>query len=211
MIRRVFTLLAFAAVAGGPSLAVPVRAADPGPLFSRMTHVNAGLRSYEADVTVAIETHGFPYLSPTLQGRAFYERPDRTAVQFDAVPAIASQLKNVVAQIPPPAEWPALYEIAPTGDDGTTATFRLVPRKAGRVDHVDVTVDDATATVTGMRYAYKDGGTVSFTQSYDRIGGAYVVARQVGKVEIPHYSADVVSTFANYRLNVAIPEAVFAE
>ena len=205
MLRRRFIVFAAAALAAA---AVPA----PSPaddLYVRMQHVNAGLKSYEADVVVAVETHGFPYISPTLYGKAYYRQPGKTAVQFQSVPALAGQLKKVVGQMEPPSEWPQLYTVTPTGDNGKTATFRLVRKKNGRIDHVDVTVDDKTATVIGMTYFYKDGGSVAFTQTYDEIGGNFVVKQQNGKVDIPHYNADVVSTFKNYRVNVAIPDAVF--
>jgi hypothetical protein len=210
MIRRSFAFLAAAALLAGAAPSLPAAAQSPSDLYARMQRVNTGLKSYQADLTVAIETHGFPYISPTLQGKAYYKQPDKTAVQFQSVPALAGQLKKVVAQMEPPAEWPKLYDVTPTGDDGTSATFKLVRKKNGRIDHVDVKVDDKTATVTGMTYHYKDdGGTVSFTQSYDEIGGNYVVKSQNGKVDIPHYNADVTSTFSNYKINVAIPDSVF--
>lgn len=208
MIRRSFAFLAAAAlVAGAPS---PSSAQTSGDLYARMQRVNAGLRSYQADVTVAVDTHGPPYISPTLQGKVYFKKPDKSAVVFQTIPFLAQQAKHVVAQIEPPSEWPQIYDVTPTGDDGTTAGFKLVRKKNGRIDHVDVKVDDKTATVTGMTYFYKDqGGTVSFTQSYDQIGGNYVVRAQTGKVDIPHYSADVSSTFSNYKLNVAVPDSVF--
>jgi len=166
MNRTLASLLAAALTAVLP---VSARAESGSDLYARMQRVNSGLRSYRADVTVAIQLHSFPFLSPTLAGRAYYKRPDKTAVQFDAVPAIAGQLKKVVGQIEPPSDWDRLYEVNQTGDDGTTATFRLVRKKNGRIDHVDVKVDDRTATVTEMIYFYKeDGGTIKFDNIYDR-------------------------------------------
>jgi outer membrane lipoprotein-sorting protein len=207
--RRTLALLAVVAVAG---LAAPASSQESeSDLYGRMQHVNAGLKSYEADVTVAIQTHGFPYISPTLQGKAYYKQPDKTAVQFETVPALAGQMKKVVGQMEPPAEWPQLYNVTPTGDNGSTATFRLVRKKNGRIDHVDVTVDDKTAMVSGMTYYYKDGGSIAFRQSYDQIAGNYVVKQQSGKVDIPHYNADVTSTFSNYKVNVAVPDSVFQQ
>lgn len=211
MIRRSFTLLAASLLAATlPTL--PAHAASPNSdLFARMQHVNEGLHSYEADVQVAIETHGPPYISPTLQGKAYYKQPDKTAVQFQSVPMFNDQLKKVVGQMEPPSGWQQLYVVAPTGDDGTTATFRLVRKKNGRIDHVDVKVDDKTATVTGMTYYYKDGGgSIAFTQTYDQVGGNFVVKQQSGKVDIPHYNADVTSTFSNYKVNVPVPDSIFS-
>ena len=212
MIRRSFSLLAAAALAALIAPSLPASAQDD--LYTRMQHVNSGLNSYQADVTVAIQLHTFPYLSPTLEGKAYYKRPDKNAVQFQSVPALAGQLKKVVGQMEPPSDWPKLYEVTKTGDDGTNATFKLVRKKNGRIDHVDVKVDDKTATVSEMTYVYKEtegGGTIKFTNSYDQIAGNFVVKQQTGKVDLPHYNADISSKFANYKLNVPIDEKVFTE
>jgi hypothetical protein len=213
MIRRTFVFIVAGALAlgGTPTLADP-GAGAAGDIFSRMQAVNANLASYQADITVAIATHGPPFISPTLQGKAYFKKPDKTAVVFDTVPFLAQEAKHVVAQLEPPAEWPQLYVVTPTGDDGTTSTFRLVRKKNGRIDHVDVKVDDASATVTAMTYFYNDnGGSIAFTQVYDKMGDDYVLKQQNGKVDIPHYNADVTSTFSNYQLNVSVPDSVFTE
>ena len=85
-------------------------------------------------------------------------------------------------------------------------------KKNGRIDHVDVKVDDKTATVTEMTYFYKDdGGTIKFSNVYDQISGNYVVKQQTGKVDIPHYNADISSTFANYKINVPVNDKVFQD
>ena len=211
LLRRSFTMLAAAALAAAVAPAGPV-SAQSGDLYARMQRVNSGLNSYQADVTVAVKMNTFPFLSPTLDGKAYFKKPDKTAVQFQAVPALAGQLKKVVGQMEQPSEWAKLYDVTPTGDNGTTATFKLVRKKNGRIDHVDVKVDDKTATVSEMTYFYKeDGGSIKFDNTYDEIAGNYVIKAQTGKVDIPHYNADVSSTFANYKINVAINDAVFKD
>jgi len=186
-------------------------AADQSDVYARMQHINADLHSYQANVRVAVVTHSFPYLSPTLDGTVYFRSPDRNAVEFKTVPVIANQLKKVVVQLEPASEWPRIYNVTPAGDDGTTSTFRLVRKKHGRIDHVDVSVDDSTATVTAMTYVYNDnGGTISFTQTWVAIDGNYVLKSQSGKVDIPHYNADITSTFSDYKLNVEVPDTVFA-
>jgi outer membrane lipoprotein-sorting protein len=208
--RRSFALLAAAAFAALALLSLPAVAQDD--LFARMQHVNNGLNTYQADVTVAIKMNTFPYLSPTLEGKAYYKRPDKNAVQFQSVPALAGQLKKVVGQMEPPSDWPKLYEWSKTSDDGSVAMFKLVRKKNGRIDHVDVKVDDKTATVSEMTYFYKeDGGSIKFTNTYDQINGNYLVKAQTGKVDIPHYNADVSSTFANYKINVPVNDSVFKD
>jgi len=205
--RGILALSAAVALLG----AAPPHDAPSSELYSRMQQVNAGLRTYQADLTVAIETHGPPFISPTLNGKIYFKRPDKSAVVFDTLPFLANQAKHVVAQMEPPAEWNAIYEVQQTGDDGTLSTFRLVRKKNGRIDHVDVKVDDKTATVTGMTYYYKDGGSIAFTQTYADINGNYVLKTQNGKVDIPHYNADVTSTFANYKINVPVDDKVFEQ
>ena len=185
-------------------------AGDAAAVYARMQLVNAGLKSYKADLRVDITTHGFPFISPSLDGKAYFEQPDKNAVIFDTVPALASQFKKVYPQLDPPAEWPAVYDVTPEADDGATCQFRLVPKKGGRVDHVDVTVDDRTATVASMAYIYKDGGSISFHQTYAVLGGNYVIKSQSGKVDLPSYHADVASSFSNYKINVPIDQGVFA-
>lgn len=195
------------------SLAGPARVAaagDPAAVYARMQKVNAGLKSYQADLHVDVTTHGFPFISPSLDGKAYFEQPDKNAVIFDTVPALASQFKKVYPQLEPPSEWPSIYDVTPVSDDGTTSVFRLTRKKEGRIDHVDVTADDRTATVTGMTYVYKDGGSISFQQTYTVVDGNYVVKAQSGKVDLPSYHADVASSFSNYKLNVPIDQQVFA-
>jgi hypothetical protein len=210
MNRRSFAFLAAVVLSGvtGPSL--PASAQED--LYARMQRVNSGLSSYQADVTVAIKMNTFPYLSPTLEGKAYYKRPDKTAVTFQSVPALAGQLKKVVGQMEPPSDWPKLYEVTKTSDDGSVAMFKLVRKKNGRIDHVDVKVDNKTATVSEMTYFYKDdGGTIKFSNVYDQLSGNYVVKQQTGKVDIPHYNADISSTFANYKINIPVSDKIFQD
>jgi hypothetical protein len=199
------------ALALGSLTVTPVKAAgDAAAVYGRMQRVNASLKSFQADFHVDVTTHGFPFISPSLDGKAYFEQPDKNAVIFDTVPALASQFKKVYPQLEPPAQWPTVFDVTPIADDGTTAQFRLVRKKAGRVDHVDVSVDDRTATVISMAYIYKDGGTISFQQTYALLDGNYVIKSQSGKVDLPQFHADVASSFTNYKLNVRIDQQVFA-
>jgi hypothetical protein len=200
--------LAVALIAG--SIAADAPGPDGGAVYSRMQRVNADLKSYQADLHVDVTTHGFPFISPSLDGKAYFEQPDKNAVVFESVPALASEFKKVYPQLEPPSEWSTVYDVTPVADNGTTAQFRLVRKKTGRIDHVDVTVDDRTATVTSMAYIYKDGGTISFQQTYAVLNGNYVIKSQTGKVDLPSYHADVASSFSNYKLNVPIDQGVFA-
>jgi hypothetical protein len=210
MIRRSFALLAAAVFVAITAPSLPAWAQDD--LYARMQRVNTGLNSYQSDVSVAVQMHTFPFINQTFEGKAFYKKPDKAAVQFNTVPVLAGALKKVVGQMETPSDWPKLYEVTKTADDGSVASFKLVRKKNGRIDHVDVKVDDKTATVSEMTYFYKeDGGTIRFVNQYDQISGNFVLKAQTGKVDIPHYNADISSTFANYKLNVPIDDKVFQD
>ena len=187
-------------------------AAGAAAVYGRMQKVNAGLTSYTASLKLDIASHSFPYLSPKLTGTAYYKKPDKNAIHFDQVPALADKFQSVYPQIEPPAEWNATYLVTPLSDDGTNSTFKLVRRKNGRIDHIDVKVDDKTATIATMTWFYKEdagGGSISLSQEYMPVGGNYVVKSATGHVDIPKFNADIVSAFSDYKINVAVADRVF--
>lgn len=209
-------LLALSLGAGVPAVAeAPRLPATLGPsndaLFKRMSDLNAGLKTYKATVHLDVAMKSFPFLRPSLDGAVYYKRPDKTAVVFDTVPALAAQFKKVYPRLDPPSTWPSIYDVTVMSDDGSVTTFRLIPKKNGRVEHLDVRADDATATVKEYTWTYKDGGSVSFDQSYQQIAGNYLLQHQDGHVDLPAYKADVTSAFSDYKLNVPIEDAVFQE
>ena len=180
-------------------------------LYKRLVALNASVKSYKADVHLDVALKTFPYISPSLDGNIYYKKPDKEAVVFDTVPALASQFKKVYPKVDPPRRWLALYDVGVLGSEDGATVFRLVPKKNGRVEHLDVRVDEATATIKAYAWSYKDGGTVAFDQSYTSVGGAFLVDKQIGHVDFPSYKADVTSNFKNYKLNVAINDTVFAD
>lgn len=204
-------MLAF--VLGVIGAAVPLGARaenpDPGPLLQRMAQVNSGLQSYTASMHVDVALHTFPFLSPALDGTVYFKAPDKDAIVFDTVPVLAKAFQKVYPKFDPPARWPALYNVSVVAGDASSTTLRLVPKKHGRVSHLDVRVDNATATGTSYTWTYEDGGEVTFDQQYARVDGYYLVKSQSGKVNLPSYKADVTSTFSNFKINVPIPDKVF--
>ncbi len=190
-------------------LFAPVAAANsPSSFVQRMTAVNPNLQSYTASLHVVIALHTLP-LTPTLDGNYYFKRPDKQAVVFDAVPLLAQQFQKIYPKIDPPATWGDLYDISILNSNGGTTTLRLTPKHTGRVAHLDVAVDDASAMPSSFTWTYVDGGTVSFDQEYARIGSNYLVRSQTGKVNLPSYNADVTTTFSNFQINVPVPDTVF--
>jgi outer membrane lipoprotein-sorting protein len=196
------------ALAGGVSNA---QAPAGNDLLHRMMQLNAKLKTYTATVKLDVALKTFPFISPSLNGIAYYRQPNKEAVVFDTVPALAAQFKKVYPRVDAPVDWPKIYDITPLSDEGGTTTFRLIPKKNGRVEHLDVKVDDATATIRAYAWTYKDGGSVAFEQTFKQVEGNYLVDKQTGKVDLPSYKADVTSAFSNYKLNVTIADSVFEE
>jgi hypothetical protein len=182
-----------------------------GDLYKRMLAVNGDVHTYRANVHVDIAMKSFPFISPSLDGNVYFQQPDRQAVVFDTMPALASQFKKIYPNVDAPSRWIQIYDVALVGDENGVTTFRLVPKKNGRVDHLDVRVDDGTATIRGYTWNYNDGGAVTFDQTFKSVGRDYLVDTQNGHVDLPSYKADIVSNFSNYQLNVALPGGVFEE
>jgi hypothetical protein len=174
-----------------------------------MIAVNAQLRSYKAKVHATVVLRSFLGLSKSLDGTLYYLQPDQQAVVFDTVPALAKEFQKVYPRIDAPVDWPKIYVVSSLGSDGGFTTFRLVPRKHGRVLHLDVNVDEAAATVKGYTWTYEDGGDVTFEQTVALQSGFQLVSAQVGRVNLPAYKADVTTTIGGYELNVPIAENVF--
>jgi outer membrane lipoprotein-sorting protein len=191
------------------SLSAAQAGADSTPsgtdLYHRMIALNAKLKTYTANVHLDVALKTFPFISPSLTGNVYYRQPNKEAVVFDTVPALASQFKKVYPRVDAPVDWPKIY------DDSGTTTFRLIPKKNGRVEHLDVKVDDANATIKAYAWTYKDGGSVAFEQTFKTVDGNFLVDKQTGKVDLPSYKADVTSAFSNYKLNVAVADSVFDE
>jgi outer membrane lipoprotein-sorting protein len=183
--------------------------ATDNAVYHRLTQQNAGLKSYKADLHADISLKTFPYLSPSLDGNLYYKEPDKEAVTFDTVPALAAQFKKLYPRIEPPGQWPSIYTMTVLGDDNGSTTFRLVPKKHGRVEHLDVKADDASATIREMTWTYEDGGYVTFDQNVETQSGNVLIKSQTGHVELPSYKADVQIAYSNYKLNVPIADTVF--
>jgi hypothetical protein len=192
--------------APAPPAVLPASAAE---LYRRMTLANAQLRTYKAKLGVTIVLRSFLPLTTTLNGTLFFKQPDKQAVVFDSVPALAKEFQKVYPRIEAPLAWPRIYSVSSLGSEGGMTTFRLVPLKHGRVLHLDVRVDEATATIRAYAWTYEDGGDISFQQSFATQSGFQLPSGQTGRVNLPAYKADVTSTIGEYQLNVPLSEAIF--
>lgn len=194
-----------------PSAPAPPMTQSGGALFARMSALNAAVKTMSAVVHLDVALKSFPFIKHSLDGNYYYKQPDKQAVVFDTVPVLAKEFRKVYPKIEPPAMWTSIYTFGVESEDGTSTTFRLVPIKNGRVEHLDVKVDDASATITNYTWTYKDGGSVAVDQTVTNLSGAYVVTSQVGRVDLPSYKAETTAEYTNYKLNVALTDKIFQQ
>ena len=208
--KRIIVAAAAAVVAMLGSNAPHARAGSD--LLDRMAAINPNLRSFIATMHADVALKTFPFLGVQLVGTYYHKEPDQNKIVFtNGVPEIASQFDKLYGHVEPPSRWHDVYDVTTVSDDGTTTTFRLVPRKHGSVDHVDARADDKTATVTSMRWTYDNGGYAEMSNRYGHVDGNLVVVAQAGHVQEPGYTADITSTIDGYKINAPIPEGTFSQ
>ncbi|MGA8535554.1 MAG: hypothetical protein WB615_15710 [Candidatus Tumulicola sp.] len=188
------------------------RAGADADLLDRMAALNPTLHTFTATMHANVALKTFPFLSVQLVGTYYHKEPDQNKIVFTSgVPAVASQFDKLYAHVESPSHWRDVYAVSVVSDDGTTTTFRLVPRKQGNVDHVDAKASDKTATVDWMRWNYGNGGYAEMNSRYGQVGGNLVVTSQTGHVQEPGYTADITSTINEYRINVPVSDSVFSQ
>lgn len=176
-----------------------------------MVAAQGDVHSYTARVNAHIAMHSFPYLSPTLEGTYYHKEPSKNKIVFTSgVPFVAEQFSKVYPQIASPAQWFSTYIVSLEGTDGAFTMLKLVPRKHGRVSHIDAKIDQRTADLVQLRWNYDDGGYATLNQTYSVVHGHRLVTAQSGHLEVPHYSADLTSTFTAFDINAHIPDSVFS-
>lgn len=206
---RTVALFAFAALCVGTAAPHPANAG--ADMLARMAALNPKLHAYEASIHVDIALHTFPYISPSLDGTYYHKEPSKDKIAFNTVPAIAKQFDKIYPHVESPSRWKKIYRITNQGDDGSQTTFKLVPIVRGRIDHITVTVDDKTATISKMQWNYNDGGFATLNQEFTQIAGNLVAKSQTGHVEVPNYKADMTSSFSNFKLNPKLSDSIFKE
>ena len=181
-------------------------------LLTRMIGLNSNLHSYSATMHAHVALESFPFLSTDIVANYYHKDPDLNKIAVTSgLPAVAQGFSQLFPRIEPPARWDALYAVTQTGDDGHVTTFALVPRAAGNVSKITVTVDDASATIRAERWDYANGGWASMDNRYSVIQGNALITSQTGHVEEPSYKGDITATLSGYQLNPNLPDSLFTQ
>lgn len=210
---RVISLLAMLASAAG--LAVPASAqSSPAAILAGIAARNPSLASYQARVHVDVHMLNFPWLSPKLDGTSYFKRPDKYEVVFDRVPSYAHGIDKLFGSIDDVAAWVKEWNIEYGGVQNVEgkALYALRMTKKIYSDQIKDTVayvDPATYQVVRMDWHYRNGGTITMTQTYREQAGYNVVCAQHAEIAIPHVRAVADAAYGEYQTNVAVSDSVF--
>ena len=174
---------------------------------------NASLKSFQARMHVQVRMLSFPWLSPHLDGTAYYKRPANYEVVFDHPPSYMRGVDKLFADIDDPQGWLKDSNVKFSGLQTVAGHQYLVLTMTKKIysDQIKDTVayvDPSTYAVARMEWHYFKG-TITMTQSYRSEGGYSVIASQ--HVDANYRVRAVAdSTFDPYKTNVPVPDSVFA-
>lgn len=211
---RWLSLFPALALALGPP-APASAAAGPAQILAEIGARNPSLQSYQARVHVNVHMKTFPWLSPQLDGTSYFKRPDSYEVIFDRVPSYAHGINKLFGDIDDVAAWEKDSNITYAGTQIVNGHPMYALRMTKKIysDQIADTVayiDPATFQVLRMDWHYRNGGSITMTQTYRQQGQFNVVATQHADIQIPHVHAVADATFGRYQTNVALSDAVFA-
>jgi len=178
-------------------------------LLRRAVNPNPTLQSYTASAQLSATLHVVIPVHKSYDGKAYYLKP-RRAIQFQNVSGALSRFKDLAASAPTYEEAMAQYTITPGTNNGTISTYTFVPKKQGsRVKSITLTVNDASALVSHVQWAYTNGGGMSLDQTYTNVGTFRLPAKANISARFPGYSVDGTLTFGNYNPNAPVSPSVF--
>ncbi len=180
------------------------------PAYEKLLRWNTGFDTSVADVAIRTQLRSFPFLSFTFHGHLYFKAPGQQAIVLDDVPDLMRGLVKDSPMVDPSPVWPERYDATLSGDDGKTTTFHLVPKDSqSHIASIDAAVADDTGFVARYTFTNKNGSTVTTAQTYEQIGPREAVASQVGYAHGRGYSAQITTTFSNYRFDVPVSDDVF--
>lgn len=211
---RWLSLFPALALALGPP-APASAAAGAAQILAEIGARNPSLQSYQARVHVNVHMKTFPWLSPQLDGTSYFKRPDSYEVIFDRVPSYAHGINKLFGDIDDVAAWEKDSNITYAGTQIVNGHPMYALRMTKKIysDQIADTVAyiaPATFQVLRMDWHYRNGGSITMTQTYRQQGQFNVVATQHADIQIPHVHAVADATFGRYQTNVALSDAVFA-
>ncbi|MFY9781140.1 MAG: hypothetical protein WAJ85_11605 [Candidatus Baltobacteraceae bacterium] len=198
---------------GTPGRAAPET--DPAALVARVEEQNAGMRSYQARISVDLQMRNFPYIAVHLDGTTYFKRPGNYEVVFERVPSYAKGFDRLYSDVGDPSSWASRFTMSLAGEKTfnghSDVVVRLVQKVRGMIDHEDVAIDPDAGRIDNMEWHYYNGGVISMSQDYATVGGFSLLARQHATIRIPYVHASAEAVYTDYHTNVAIDDSVFTK
>ena len=187
---------------------------SPAAVLAGIAARNPALQTYQARVHVNVHMLNFPWLSPKLDGTSYFKRPDSYEVIFDRVPSYAHGINKLFGDIDDVAAWEKDWNIFYDGVQTVAGKPYYALRMTKKIYSDQITdtvayVDPSNYEVARMDWHYRNGGTITMTQTYRQQGQYNVVATQHADIHIPHVHAVADATYGEYQTNVAISDSVF--
>ena len=212
--KRPIAFLLASAFAAIPALAQPAPAVPRtvSAIIKAIEARNASLKTFQARMHVQVHMLSFPWLSPHLDGTAYYKRPANYEVVFDKPPSYMKGVDKMFADIDDPQGWQKDSNITFAGvrNVGGRQLLALSMTKKIYSDQIKDTVayvDPSTFEIVRMEWHYFKG-TITMTQTYRNEGGYSVIASQ--HVDANYRVRAVAdSSFDPYKTNVPISDSVF--
>ncbi len=212
--KRPIVLLLVTLLTVAPAFAQPPSSASrrASEIIKRIEARNASLKSFQARMHVQVHMLSFPWLSPHLDGTAYYKRPASYEVVFDRPPSYMRGIDKMFADIDDPQGWQKDSNIAFAGMrtvDGRQLLALSMTKKiySDQIKNTVALVDPATYAIVRMEWHYFKG-TITMTQTYRNEGGFSVIASQHVDANY-RVRAIADSSFDPYKTNVPVPDSVF--
>lgn len=216
MKRTILTLLALVLTLGVTPPGEGSVSPEAAAVMTKMLERNGALNSYQSRVHVDMRMLNFPFLSPKLDGTAYYKRPNKFEVTFDRVPSYAKGFQSLFNDVADPVSWKVDSNITNKGlvklegyPNQMIELYMTKRQYSSTIADTIAYVDPASYELLEMDFNYRNGGKIRFRQWYRMEGGFSVVSQQHVDIDIPHVHAVGDSQFATYQTNIAIDDSVF--
>lgn len=213
--RSIFAIIAALGIVAAPAVAQSPAETAHG-VIEKVEARNPSLKSFQARMHVDVRMLNFPFLSPKLDGTAYFKCPSNYEVVFDRVPSYAKGFKRLFADVGDAASWERENNVALAGASSLGGRQMIVLRLTKKVysdqiDHADIFVDASSFQVAQMEWHYRNGGKIVMTQNYKTEGTFNVIATQHAEISIPHVHAVADANYGQYQTNVAVNDDVFTQ
>jgi hypothetical protein len=183
---------------------------DAHTIIARMAQRNPALLTYTSRVHVNVHMVSFPFLSPQLDGTAYYRRPETYVVVFDRMPSYARGFSRLFNDVGSPPTWERSENVTFAGtttiDGRPTYVLRMTKKiHSDILDHTLAYVDAASDALVRMEWYYTNGGRISMVQGYRYENGYWLLSAQRARIDIPYVHAEADASYGTYQTNVALP------